>query len=166
VNQAILKQKEAVVDEVVALAQKAAALVLVEYRGMNVTQIGELRRLMRGLNAHIGVYKNTMVRRASDKLNYHGLVDHLTGPNALVFCPDPIEGPKALVKLRVEPAHEHQRRRHRRPRARWRRRPGRVDVAGQTGIDIHVPVLHPIANPFLRRDREGRQRKKLKTHAN
>ncbi|MFA5235259.1 MAG: 50S ribosomal protein L10 [Bacilli bacterium] len=98
-NQAILKQKEAVVDEVVARAKKAAALVLVEYRGMNVTQIGELRRLMRGLNAQVAVYKNTMVRRASDKLNYHGLADHLTGPNALVFCPDPIEGPKALVKF-------------------------------------------------------------------
>jgi large subunit ribosomal protein L10 len=99
VNQAILKQKEAVVDEVIALAKKAAALVLVEYRGMNVTQIGELRRLMRGMNAKVGVYKNSMVRRASDKLNYQGFADHLTGPNALVFCPDPIEGPKALVKF-------------------------------------------------------------------
>lgn len=98
-NQANLKQKEAVVDEVVALAKDAAAVVIVEYRGMNVAHMSELRRTLRGLNAKIGVYKNSMVRRASEKLDYKGFEAHLTGPNAFVFCPDPLEAPKALVKF-------------------------------------------------------------------
>jgi large subunit ribosomal protein L10 len=99
VNQAILKQKEAVVDEVIALAKEANAIVVVEYRGMSVADISTLRRTLRGLNAKMGVYKNSMVRRASDALNYQGFEAHLSGPNAFVFCPDPIEGSKAIVKF-------------------------------------------------------------------
>ena len=98
-NQAILKQKEAVVDEVIGLAKEAAALVVVEYRGMSVADISTLRRTLRGLNAKMGVYKNSMVRRAAEALNYQGFDAVLNGPNAFVFCPDPIEGPKAIVKF-------------------------------------------------------------------
>ncbi len=98
-NQAILKQKEAVVNEVIDLAKDAAAIVVVEYRGMSVADISTLRRTLRGLNAKMGVYKNSMVRRAGEALKYQGFDVHLTGPNAFVFCPDPIEGPKAIVKF-------------------------------------------------------------------
>ena len=98
-NQAILKQKEAVVDEIVALAKDAQALIVVEYRGMNVAEISELRKQLRGMKAKIGVYKNSMVARAGEKLALQGLDAHLTGPNAIVFCPDSIEGAKALIKF-------------------------------------------------------------------
>jgi large subunit ribosomal protein L10 len=99
VKQAILKQKEAVVDEIIALAKDTSALIVVEYRGMDVAEISDLRRLLRGMNAKMAIYKNSMVARAGEKLAYQGFEEHLTGPNAVVFCPDAIEGAKVLFKF-------------------------------------------------------------------
>lgn len=98
-NQAILKAKTVVVDEVLALAKDKPALIVVEYRGMSVSELAALRRVLRDMNAKIGIYKNSMVARAAETLKYQGFEAHLTGPNAFVFCPDAIEGAKALLKF-------------------------------------------------------------------
>ena len=98
-NQAILKAKTAVIDQVLAHIKEKPAVFVVEYRGMSVADLATLRRLLRGMNASIGIYKNSMVARAADQLHYAGLDAHLTGPNAFVFCPDAIEGAKALIKF-------------------------------------------------------------------
>ena len=97
-NQEILKAKVDVVDEVVKIAKSSKSIIVVEYRTMTVAELSDLRRTLRSVKGTLGVYKNTLVKRATDKLGYKGLENTLTGPNAFVFAPDPIEGPKFMIK--------------------------------------------------------------------
>jgi large subunit ribosomal protein L10 len=97
-NQEILKAKVDVVNEVLKIAKSSKSIIVVEYRKMTVSELSDLRRTLRGVKATLAVYKNTLVKRATDKLGYTGLEKTLTGPNAFVFSPDPIEGPKFMIK--------------------------------------------------------------------
>lgn len=98
-NQEILKAKAAIVDEVVASAKKSKSIIVVEYRGMNVAQITELRRALRKIDATLGIYKNSLFERAVGTLGVTGLGATVEGPNAFVFSKDAIAGPKAVVSF-------------------------------------------------------------------
>lgn len=84
-NQAIIDAKQAVVDEVSDKIKNAQSTVVVEYRGLTVAQITELRHELREENVELKIYKNNLVKRATDSLGYSELDDSLTGPNALAF---------------------------------------------------------------------------------
>lgn len=98
-NQENLKAKSEVIAEVTESAKAASSIVVVEYRGLTVKELTQLRRDLRAANSDLVVYKNSLVERASDALGYEGLNDILTGPNAFVFSQDTIAGPKAIVKF-------------------------------------------------------------------
>lgn len=98
-NQEILKAKEAIVKEVAENMKKSSSIVVVEYRGMTVAEMTELRRTLRKDNATMTVYKNSLVERAADELGYHDLKTTLVGPNALIFSEDTIAGPKIAAKF-------------------------------------------------------------------
>lgn len=104
-NSNILEAKKAVVSEVKEAMQASSSAVVVEYRGLSVAEITELRRALSSQNAKLSVYKNSMVERASEDLGYGELTQYLTGPNALVTCADPIVGPKVLAKFAKK--HDH-----------------------------------------------------------
>lgn len=98
-NPKILAKKEAQVDELVTKVQSSGAVVVLEYHGLSVVDIQQLRRSLKEVDAEMGVYKNSLVRRAADKLSLHELDENLIGPNALVFGKDAIFTPKALFKF-------------------------------------------------------------------
>lgn len=98
-NPKILAEKEAQVQELVSKAQQAKAIVVLEYRGLTVAQMQQLRRSLKETNGAVGVYKNSIVRRAVEILGIEGLDEALIGPNALVFGDDPIQTPKAIHKF-------------------------------------------------------------------
>ena len=77
-------EKVAVVDEVRDKLSAADAVLLTEYRGLKVSELAELRTAMRPAGGEYRVYKNTLVRRAAQALDYD-LDDVLTGPTALTF---------------------------------------------------------------------------------
>ena len=63
-SEVILKQKE---EEVKKLAEKfksAKLILLADYRGINVADVTELRKKLRGIDAEYSVIKNNIVRRA------------------------------------------------------------------------------------------------------
>ena len=69
-NKDILAQKEA---DVIALSEKmeaASSIVLVEYRGLSVKEVTELRRALREENVEFKVYRNAIARRAAEKLGH------------------------------------------------------------------------------------------------
>lgn len=76
--------KVAVVDEVRQKMQDADVVVVTEYRGLKVADLAALRATLRQGGGEYKVYKNTLVRRASDSLDWD-LADQLTGPTALTF---------------------------------------------------------------------------------
>ena len=57
-------EKQAVIEDVTALAAKAQTLVLAEYRGITVAAMTDLRVKARAAGVTISVLKNTLARRA------------------------------------------------------------------------------------------------------
>lgn len=104
-NQEILQAKKEVVSEVVENVKKSNAVVVVEYRGLSVAEITELRRALRAVDGSIRVYKNSLVERAVEELGHNDLKEILEGPNAVVFTKDTIAGPKVVAKFAKK--HEH-----------------------------------------------------------
>lgn len=74
-------------------------MVVVEYRGLSVSEMTELRRELRENDARMVIYKNSMVQRAVSELNKPELSEYLTGPNAFVFSKDTIAGPRVISKF-------------------------------------------------------------------
>ena len=104
-NQEILQAKKEVVSEVVENVKNSNAVVVVEYRGLSVTEITEVRRALRAVDGKLRVYKNSLVERAVEELGHTDLKEVLEGPNAIVFTKDTIAGPKVIAKFAKK--HEH-----------------------------------------------------------
>ena len=98
-NQNNIVMKEAVVNEIHELASAHEAVIVFEYHGLSVAKITELRRLLRAENAHMGIYKNSLVERAANQLGKPELHELLTGPNALLFSKDVSSGAKVLARF-------------------------------------------------------------------
>ena len=93
-------EKVAVVDEVRQRFSDSDAVLLTEYRGINVGDLAALRRALREAGGEYKVYKNTLVRFAARELGLD-LDEQLTGPTAIAFVPtgsggDPVAVAKAL----------------------------------------------------------------------
>lgn len=88
----ILELKGRVVSEVTEKLQKSSSAVVVDYRGLTVDEVTELRKKLREAGVEYKVYKNTLVRRAAQELGISELNDELlVGPNAIAFgYEDPI----------------------------------------------------------------------------
>ena len=98
-NQKTLIEKQAIVEVVVGKAKASNAMVIFEYRGLTVSQMTSLRRLLRESNAEMAIYKNSLVERAAEQLGKPELAEFLTGPNAFVFSDDVITGPNVIRKF-------------------------------------------------------------------
>ena len=83
---AVLKQKEAVVKEIEEKIQNSRSVVIVDYRGLSVAEVTELRSQFRENDIDYKVYKNTLSRRAFKNLGYDDILEHLIGPNAIAFA--------------------------------------------------------------------------------
>lgn len=75
-----LEDKKAVVAEVSAELANAQAVVVAEYRGLEVGQITALRAKARESGVYLRVLKNTLVRRAVVGTPFEGLSDSMVGP--------------------------------------------------------------------------------------
>jgi len=97
-------EKVAIVAEVQEKFSNADAVVLTEYRGLNVTDMAVLREAMREAGGEYKVYKNTLVRFAAKELNLE-IEELLVGPTAIAFTGtrpdgspgDPVTIAKALT---------------------------------------------------------------------
>lgn len=98
--------KQKIVDEIKEKFQKAQSVVLVDYRGLNVQEVTELRKRFREAGVDYKVYKNTLMNRALEELENEGLVSYLTGPNAVAFGYD---DPVTPAKIVFEFAKDHDR---------------------------------------------------------
>ena len=95
----VLAGKEAVVSEIVEKFKNAQSAVIVEYRGLSVADTMDLRRQLRAEDIEFKVYKNTMTQRAVKEAGYEGLLDFLTGPNAIAFSTDAVAPSRVLAKF-------------------------------------------------------------------
>ncbi len=98
-NEKVIQKKE---EEVKALAEtiKNSKLVLLtDYRGINVTDVTELRKTLRQSNTEYKVIKNNITRRALKECGIEGLDDSLLGPTAVILSSeDYLEPSKAIYE--------------------------------------------------------------------
>ena len=97
--------KQQVVNEIKEKFQRAEAVVLVDYRGLNVAEVTELRKRFREAGADYKVYKNTLMTRALTELGMEELIPYLTGPNAVALGYD---DPVVPAKIISEFAKDHE----------------------------------------------------------
>ena len=91
-------------DKVVELQQLEAAFkgsdsaILVDYKGMNVPQVTELRRQLRTAKASYKVVKNTIAKRALKGTSFEVLEKFFEGTTAIAFTStDPVALAKTLT---------------------------------------------------------------------
>lgn len=91
-----LEEKKAVVAEVSAEVANAQAIVIAEYRGLEVGNMTVLRRKARESGVYLRVLKNTLARRAVADTPFAGLADQMVGPLAYGISSDPVAVAKVL----------------------------------------------------------------------
>ncbi len=89
--------KKPVVDEIAENIKDAAAVVLVDYRGLTVEEDTELRKQLRESGVIYKVYKNTMLNFAFKGTDFEQLSDQLAGPTAVAISKDDATAPARIL---------------------------------------------------------------------
>lgn len=97
-SEKILNAKKEVINEISDKIKNSESVVLFSYQGLTVAEMAELRRALKDANGEVKIYKNTLVRRATDAMNLD-MSASLEGPNAIVFGKELLEPIKVLSKF-------------------------------------------------------------------
>ena len=89
-------EKQAVIDEVTALAAQAQTLVMAEYRGITVADMTRLRSQAREKGVNLSVLKNTLARRAVAGSAFEVVSGQMTGPLIYGFSTDAVAAAKVV----------------------------------------------------------------------
>ena len=90
-NAKVLSEKQAIVEALVERIKSASAGVLVDYKGITVAEDTALRTELRKDEVNYTVVKNTLTRKALDKLGMNELDSVLNGTTSLATADnDPI----------------------------------------------------------------------------
>ena len=92
-----LEQKQAVVSEITEKLGKAQAVIVAEYRGLDVAKVTDLRARARKSGVYLRVLKNTLARRAVKGTPFEPLSEQLSGPLIYGIAQDPVAGAKVLA---------------------------------------------------------------------
>lgn len=79
------EQKAAFIEDVAQRVQEADAIFAIDYRGITVSQVAELRAKLREADASFQIVKNTLTRRALDQVGNENLQEFLEGPTAFTY---------------------------------------------------------------------------------
>src|SRR5882724_1389641 len=79
------EQKAVAIEQIAAHIDESHAIFAVDYRGISVPQVAELRARLREGDASFKVVKNSLTERAADQAGAETLKDYLAGPTALTF---------------------------------------------------------------------------------
>ena len=97
-----LEQKQAMVAEVAAKLAAAQAVIVAEYRGLDVGRVTQLRARARKSGLYLRVLKNTLARRAVKGTPFEKLTDKMVGPLMYGIASDPVAGAKVIAEFAKE----------------------------------------------------------------
>ena len=100
-----LEQKQAVVAEVSTRLAGAQAVIVAEYRGLDVERVTRLRARARKSGMYLRVLKNTLARRAVKGTPFEKLIEKMVGPLMYGIAADPVAGAKVLSEFARENEH-------------------------------------------------------------
>ncbi len=93
-NEATIAKKREEVEVVAAKIAQAGSTVFVDYLGLTVAEITELRVKLHAENCEMKVIKNNILRRAASQAGFDEVNSELVGPSAAIFSPDEVTASK------------------------------------------------------------------------
>ena len=99
-SEAVIAKKAEEVKSVNAQLLAAESAIVVDYRGLTVEEVTDLRKQLRDANIKMSVIKNKILERAVEGTDYEDLKATFVGPTAVAFSDeDPIAPAKILKKF-------------------------------------------------------------------
>ena len=95
-NEATIAKKHEEVQVVREQISKAGSTLFVDYLGLTVAEITELRVKLHAENCEMKVVKNNILRRATKEEGHEGLDEYLVGPSAIITSKDEVSGAKVV----------------------------------------------------------------------
>ena len=90
--------KEAELQQLEAAFKGSDSAILVDYKGLNVPQVTDLRRQLRAVKAKYKVVKNTIAKRALKGTRFEALEKYFEGTTAIAYTEtDPVALAKTLT---------------------------------------------------------------------
>jgi large subunit ribosomal protein L10 len=80
------KKKQELVADYEEKLRRSQAVILTDYQGLDVAQIGQLRSRLRGVGTGYHVIKNSLLCLALEEAELPELTSLLDGPTAIGFC--------------------------------------------------------------------------------
>ena len=99
-NAKVLENKKAIVEALTGKISGSAAVVFVDYKGINVAQDTALRKQFREASVEYSVVKNTLTRFAANKAGYNQFDELLNGTTAMACTTgDPIAPARIICEF-------------------------------------------------------------------
>ena len=92
-----IEKKQQVVGEIVEKLKNSVSTIVVDYRGLNVDEVTELRKQLREAGIEFKVYKNTLIRRATAEAGLTDIDEFLVGPTAVAFSTEDVVAPAKII---------------------------------------------------------------------
>ncbi|CAM4237040.1 MULTISPECIES: 50S ribosomal protein L10 [Bacillus] len=93
----VIETKQQVVTEIAEKLRESKSTIVVDYRGLTVSEVTELRKNLREAGVEFKVYKNSLTRRAAESAEMAELNEFLTGPNAIAFSNEDVVAPAKVL---------------------------------------------------------------------
>lgn len=94
----VKQSKAEVIAEIKEKLGKAQGAVVINYVGITVQEVTDMRAKYRQAGLDYKVYKNTLINRAAEELGIEGMEPYLHGNTAIAFSyDDPVAAPKAVL---------------------------------------------------------------------
>src|SRR5690625_3213566 len=93
----VIEKKKGIVQEITDKLRESKTTIVVDYRGLDVAEVTQLRKELRDAGVDYKVYKNTMTRRAISNVDLEDLGETLVGPTAVAFSKDDVIAPAKII---------------------------------------------------------------------
>lgn len=93
-----LNDKKAVVEQLSVVVKKSISAAIADYRGLTAGEMDALRLEARNAGVEMGVYRNTLSRRAIADTDFACMAEALVGPCVLIFSQDEPGAPARLLQ--------------------------------------------------------------------
>ncbi len=99
-SEAAIAKKVEIVKQTTDMLNAAQSAIVVDYRGLTVAEVTDLRKQLRDAGIQMSVIKNKILDRAVEGTDYEDLRSTFVGPTAVAFSDeDPIAPAKILKKF-------------------------------------------------------------------
>ena len=96
-NAKIQGEKSLLVSEITTKFRESSCSIVADYRGLNSSQVSNLRKALREAGIEFQVIKNTLARRATADAQLTELDAYLTGPTAIAFSKSDVVAPAKIL---------------------------------------------------------------------